>query len=66
LRKRGYLWRNYRWGEKLPVADGGEVEVQDDGVVHGQPHQHANQVVLPATGQSDPNIYSHLGRSDHL
>ena len=43
-----YLRGDDRWGEELPVADGGEVEVQDDGVVHRQSHQHPDQVVLSA------------------
>ena len=42
-----YLWWDDRRGEELPVADAGEVKVKDDGVVHRQPHQHADQVVLP-------------------
>ena len=45
--KPAYLLGHDGRGEELPVADAGEVEVEDDGVVHRQPHQHPDQVILP-------------------
>ena len=48
--KPAYLLGHDGRGEELPVADAGEVEVEDDGVVHRQPHQHPDQVILPAEG----------------
>lgn len=39
--------RYHRRAEQFAVADGGEVEVQDDGVVHRQSHEDSDQVVLP-------------------
>ena len=32
--------------QQLSVAYGREVQVEDDGVVNGQSHQHADQIVL--------------------
>ena len=44
---RVYLLGHDGRGEELPVADAGEVEVEDDGVVDSQAHQDTYQVILP-------------------
>ena len=51
-----YLLRHHRGCEQLPVADAGEVEIQDDGVVDSQAHQHSDQVVFPAEKKDKKKI----------
>lgn len=42
----GVYGGHHRGTEQLAVADGREVEVQDDGVVDSKSHQYSDQVVL--------------------